>query len=179
LRTLRPELARSEEISLARTFGEQRRRRLGPRVLSSRLPARRGRQPAGTSCYAAPVRADAPALNDTEELDRATVAALRARTCERVRRLRAKVAAEAALLAAAPATEPMSSPLVPNQLTEPAILDSAQPRAPNDNSVRATGRPFEVFWKVVAAVRDGAVVLTDVDHEIVLMSAPNGTTPCR
>ena len=98
--------------------------------------AREAREAAGTSRYAAPVRADAPALNDTEELDSATVAALRARTCERVRRLCAKVAAEAARLAAAPATEPMSSPLVPDKLSEPAILDSAQPRAPKDNSVR-------------------------------------------
>ena len=64
----------------------------------------------------------------------------------------------------------MSSPLVSDQLSEPAILDSVQPRAPNDNSVRGRrmARPFEVRGKAVAAVRDGAVVLTDVDHEIVL-----------
>ena len=49
-----------------------------------------------------------------------------ARTCEQVRRHHAKVAAEAARLAAAPATELMSSPLVPDQLSEPANVDSAE-----------------------------------------------------
>jgi hypothetical protein len=97
--------------------------------------AREAREAAGTSRYAAPVTEE---LNDTEELDGAAAAAslVRAQTLVRVQRLRANAAAKAARLAAASATEPPSSPLASDELSEPATVDSAQPRAPKEKSLK-------------------------------------------
>ena len=105
------------------------------------------REAAETSRYAVRVRADATALSDTDpdeeesgELDGATAAAELARlaqTCERVRRHRAAKAAEkAALLAHPPADEPVPSPLVPDQLSEPPVLNTARQREIKDKSVK-------------------------------------------
>ena len=104
--------------------------------------AREARAADGTSRYAVVARTDATALSDAdsdeEELDGATATAAlaRAQVCERVRLHRAKAAATAALLAAAPAAEPAPSPPVPDQLSEPPALDTVQPRAIKDKSLK-------------------------------------------
>ena len=106
--------------------------------------AREARAADGTSRYAVVARTDATALSDAdsdeEELDGATAAAELARlaqTCERVRRHRAAKAAEkAALLAHPPADEPVPSPLVPDQLSEPPVLNTARQREIKDKSVK-------------------------------------------